>query len=121
MNLTQAQFDYIEANTIRCEVSHRGGGIEIDATDYLDADGGFPLQMTAYQNYLGGGMTGAVAGGIQGRLRDYPKHIQTIALELNEALKEYFYNLSNSEVADYDEWAVSSDFDSQQSRPESAY
>lgn len=109
--------DYFEANTIRCEVSHRGGGIEIDASDYL----GKPLHMTAYQNYLGGGMTGSVQGSIEGRLRDYPKTIQTKALKLNEALKHYFYCLSNDEVANWDEWATSPNFEAQQARPASAY
>lgn len=111
--------DYFEENAIRCEVSHRGGGIEIDATKYLGEK--YPLRMTAYQNYLGGGMTGAVAGSIEGRLRDYPKSIQDKALKLNEALKHYFYCLSNEEVANWDEWAVSPNFEAQQSRPVSAY
>lgn len=112
--------EYFEANTLRLEVSHRGGGIEIDATDFL---GGYPyeLHMTAYQNYLGGGLTGSVLGSIEGRLRDYPKAVQTKALKLNEALKHYFYCLSNDEVANWDEWATTPDFEAQQARPASAY
>lgn len=111
--------DYIEANTLRCEVSHRGGGIEIDATGYLGEK--YPLKMTAYQNYLGGGLTGSVQGSIEGQLRDYPATIQKKALKLNEALKYYFYCISNDIVADWDEWAVSPSFEAQQARPASAY
>lgn len=112
-------FEYIENNTIRLEASHRGGGIEIDATGYLGER--YPLHMTAYQNYLGGGMTGAVLGSIEGRLRDYPKTVQAKALKLNEALKRYYYNITNEIVEEWDEWAVSPDFEAQQRRSGSAY
>lgn len=110
---------YIENNTLRLEVSHRGGGIEIDATGYLG--GKYPLKMTAYQNYLGGGMTGSVLGSVEGCLSDYPKTVQAKAMKLNDALKYYFYCLSNDEVANYDKWAVSSSFQAQQARMGSAY
>lgn len=112
-------FEYIENNTLRLEASHRGGGIEIDATEYLGDR--YPLKMTAYQNYLGGGMTGSVQGAIEGHLRDYPKTIQAKALKLNEALKQYFYNITNDIVQDWDEWAASESYAAQQSRPGSAY
>ncbi len=111
--------EYFEENQIRLDYSHRGGGIEIDATAYLGER--YPLRMTAYQNYLGGGMTGSVQGSIEGALRDYPKTIQAKALKLNEALKQYFYGLTNDEVIDWDEWAASPSFEAQQARPASAY
>ena len=111
--------EYIEGHTLRLDVSHRGGGIEIDAGEYLGDR--YPLKMTAYQNYLGGGMTGSVQGAIEGHLRDYPKTIQARALKLNEALKHYFYCLSNDQVADWDEWATSQSYQDQQNRPASAY
>lgn len=111
--------EYFEDHTLRLEASHRGGGIEIDATDYLGSK--YPLRMTAYQNYLGGGMTGSVQGSIEGRLRDYPKTVQAKALKLNDALKYYFYCITNEIVADWDEWAVSASFEAQQARPASAY
>ena len=42
----------IEQSIIRQQVSPRGGGIEIDLKKW-----GYPNgKMTAYQNYLGGGM-----------------------------------------------------------------
>lgn len=111
--------EYFEDNTIRLDASRRGGGIEIDATGYLGDR--YPLRMTAYQNYLGGGMLGSVQGSIEGHLRDYPKTIQAKALKLNEALKHYFYCITNEEAADWDEWAASPSFEAQQARPASAY
>ncbi len=46
----------LQDNIIREKYSSRGGGIEVDLTAYgYDGE-----KMTAYQNYLGGGMLGAV-------------------------------------------------------------
>ena len=47
----------LEKAIIREKYSSRGGGIEIDLTDF----GYEGEKMTAYQNYLGGGMRGGVA------------------------------------------------------------
>lgn len=113
--------EYIEQNTVRLEASHRGGGIEIDATDWLGDAGRYPLKMTAYQNYLGGGMLGSVQGSIEGSLRDYPEKIQKKALALNEALKHYYYCITNDIVADWDDWATSNSYEEQQARPASGY
>jgi len=47
----------LQDNIIREKYSSRGGGIEIDLTPY-----GYEGQkMSAYQNYLGGGMLGGIA------------------------------------------------------------
>ena len=47
----------IKNAVIREKYTSRGGGIEIDLTQY-----GYPNErMSAYQNYLGGGMLGGVA------------------------------------------------------------
>ena len=47
----------IKDAVIREKYTSRGGGIEIDLTQY-----GYPNnKMSAYQNYLGGGMLGGVA------------------------------------------------------------
>jgi hypothetical protein len=48
--------DKIANAVVRQEVSPRGGGVEIRLDDW-----GYPHhKMTAYQNYLGGGMLGKV-------------------------------------------------------------
>ncbi len=108
--------EYITNNTIRLEVSHRGGGIEIDASEYLKIDG---AKITAYQNYLGCGMTGSIASDRNFETKDKRKLAR--ADKLAEALKRYFYNASNDLVQDYDEWASSDSYESQQNRPNSAY
>ena len=46
----------IKDNVLREQLSSRGGGVEIDLTQF----GYEGEKMTAYQNYLGGGMLGAI-------------------------------------------------------------
>jgi len=100
----------IEANTLRVQTSHRGGGIEI-SLDHLGKKykGG---KMTAYQNYLGGGMLGSIASdcNIEGWSND-----ETL-LTVSEALKEYFHDLTNPD----DEFDGMS-FERRQKMPHSAY
>ena len=55
MDLTMKQINF-EPITLRLQVSSRGGGIEID----LSSLGFKGEKMAAYQNYLGGGLLGAV-------------------------------------------------------------
>lgn len=110
-------FEYIEANTLRLEASHRGGGIEIDASEYLELPN---AKLTAYQNYLGGGMTGAVCADRNFSITSSKKR-EARTLKLQEALKQYYYNITNEIVQDYDDWAASANFEAQQSRPESGY
>lgn len=110
-------FEYIENNTIRCEASHRGGGIEISAEDYLHLP---HARMSAYQNYLGGGMTGSVQSSRNFDVSAGPELLAR-ADKLAEALKEYYYNITNDIVNDWDDWASSESFEAQQSRPSSAY
>jgi len=103
---------YITANTLRCEVSHRGGGIEIDASEYLKIEG---ARMTAYQNYLGGGMLGSVNSDKNFTTKNKQKSDRVEKLQT--ALKQYFHGLT---VHDEDEWENCS-FEEGQSRPASAY
>lgn len=108
--------EYIEANTIRLEASRRGGGIEIDASDYLELPG---AKISAYQNYLGGGMLGAVQSDRNFSITSSKKR-EARAKVLAEELKRYFHNLTNEQAGDYDEWSAS-DFEANQTRPGSAY
>ena len=51
----------MEFKVIREKLSSRGGGIEIDLTPFgFDGE-----RMTAYQNYLGGGMLGSINNAIK--------------------------------------------------------
>lgn len=101
--------------TLRLEVSYRGGGIEIDLTRF-----GFRGEkMSAYQNYLGGGMLGRICANDTIRAYDKP-HTQKQADKLDriaERLKMYFHTLSNH--AD-DEWENQT-YEQNQNMPVSGY
>jgi hypothetical protein len=106
--------EYIEKYIVRCDAGYRGGGIEIDCSElfpYIEEAG-----MTADQNYLGGGMLGAVqsSNNFESELRK--KDRNTFAA-LREALKRYFHNLTNHEDDEYE----SATYEQNQLRPKSAY
>jgi hypothetical protein len=94
--------------TLRKEISSRGGGIEIS----LDTLGFKGVRMTAYQNYLGGGMLGGVANNCT--IRDWETEPKLV--EIAEQLKEYYFNLTNPDEG----WERVS-FEQNQSMPTSAY
>ncbi len=105
--------EYIENHILRCEASYRGGGIEIDCTElfpYIEE-----ARMTAYQNYLGGGILGAIQSdnNFEGVLK---KKDRQKFEGLREALKRYFHNLTNHE----DEWE-SETYEQNQRKPKAAY
>jgi hypothetical protein len=78
-----------EEITLRLEVSSRGGGIEIDLTRK-----GFPgHKMAAYQNYLGGGMLGAI--GVNNTIKCCNRKRFKKLDEIGEELKRYYFDLSN--------------------------
>ena len=104
-----------EVEVLRLEVSNRGGGIEINLTPF-----GFEYErMAAYQNYLGGGMLGAVQVNdtIHARGEVVDEDSEKLLTELGEELKKYFHNLTNE---GQDEWGSSS-YEENQSRAASAY
>jgi hypothetical protein len=47
---------HVELPVLRSQISHRGGGFEVD----LMLAGWPQVRMTAYQNYLGGGLIGRI-------------------------------------------------------------
>jgi hypothetical protein len=86
----QIQFSEIQT---RLEVSSRGGGIEIDLTRFgLKGE-----RMSAYQNYMGGGMLGRICA--NDTIRAYNKHCTTKQSEkldkIAERLKQYYHLLTN--------------------------
>ena len=98
-----------EFNIIREKLSSRGGGIEIT----LDNFGYEGEKMTAYQNYLGGGMLGSISSDCtMSCWREDSK-----LLEVSQELKRHFHKLTNPEN---DEWA-SATFDEIQARPSRGY
>ena len=98
-----------EFKVLRQEVSTRGGGIEIDLQNY-GYEGG---KMTAYQNYLGGGMLGAIQSDCN--IRDWRGDNELV--EVSSELMRYFHSLTNH---DWDEWEDCT-FEQTQLRPSSAY
>lgn len=95
-----------EEITLRSQISSRGGGIEI-SLDSLGYDGG---KMTAYQNYLGGGILGRVCS-------DCNIAMDEKLEEIAEQLRQYFHTLTNPEEGSWEHFS----FDRNQKLPESAY
>jgi len=77
---------------IRQELSHRGGGIEIA----LDNFGFEDEKMTAYQNYLGGGMLGRILNDCT--INGWSQNEKLV--EIAEDLSQYFHSLIQPE----DDW-----------------
>lgn len=98
-----------EAITLRKQVTSRGGGIEVA----LDTLGWPDVKMTAYQNYLGGGMLGRVANSCT--ISDW----ETVPalVEIAEQLRQYFFYLTNPEAGEWE----SVTFEQNQSMSVSAY
>lgn len=120
MKVTRAN---VEACILREEVSTRGGGVEIA----LDRFGFKGERMAAYQNYLGGGLLGAVCvndtiranfsgrAAVTKQLR-YSSEFEKLD-QIGEVLKRYFHEKTNPGE---DTWE-GSDYESNQRRPSSAY
>jgi hypothetical protein len=98
-----------EEITLRCKVSPRGGGIEIS----LDTLGFKGVKMSAYQNYLGGGMLGRVCSDCTVRDWQDSEVLQGIAVQL----MQYFHTLTNPEEGEWE----SLSFEQNQGLSESAY
>ena len=103
----------IEDNIIRIDASRRGGGIEIDVSELF----GEGCKMSAYQNYLGGGLLGAIQSDINFMPSEEQKEN---VLKLSEELKRYFHDITNEEASEYDEWNGMS-YEKNQSMPTSGY
>ena len=103
-----------EEIVLRQELSHRGGGIEIS----LDTLGFEGEKMTAYQNYLGGGMLGRVCS--NDTIRAYQSFVEdSVCKELDEIaeqLRRYFFELTNPDS----EWESQS-YEQNQKMPSRAY
>lgn len=85
-----------EKITLRKEVSSRGGGIEVS----LDTLGFKGVKMTAYQNYLGGGMLGKVANDCNLPTKEWQANNKLV--EIAKQLSEYYFNLTNPEEGEFE-------------------
>lgn len=105
----------IKAAIIRQELSTRGGGIEIS----LDSFGFKGEKMSAYQNYLGGGMLGSIKTNDTIR-RQTAKTDEKTTKKLDviaNKLARYFHSLTNHKGDEFEE----ATFEQNQMRPVSAY
>lgn len=81
--------------TLRLEVSSRGGGIEI-ALDSFGYEGG---KMTAYQNYLGGGMLGRVCSDCN--IRNWREDDNLVSIA--EKLRMHYHGLTSDQSISYEQ------------------
>lgn len=72
----------IKENIVREEYSHRGGGCEIDLSSYGYED----EFLSAYQNYLGGGMLGTIGNSCT--VEDWRKDNKLVRLA--QELRDYY-------------------------------
>ena len=99
-------YSKIENAVLRIATGHRGGGVEIA----LDAFGFKGAKMTAYQNYLGGGMISSIANDCT--ISDWANNAKLSKIADN--LRLYYFNQQNDNGS-------LDDFDSLQNRSISAY
>lgn len=76
-----------DTQVLKEKITSRGGGIEIEITK-----GGFKgVRMTAYQNYLGGGILGRVCSDCN--IKQWQKHDELVTIA--EELRKHFHSLTN--------------------------
>ncbi len=100
----------MEFKVIRQKITTRGGGVEIDLTP-LGFDG---HKMSAYQNYLGGGMLGGIA--VNDTIRSQASNVR-LQLEfshrfkeldeIGERLREFYSDLAGINIEDYEGRTIS--------------
>lgn len=92
--------EFIKAHIITSDVSYRGGSLKVDVSELFET-GDEPAIMGAYQNYLGGGMAGAIQTGRQFDISGFSAKDQKIYNTMAEACKRYFYDLNNGGGDEY--------------------
>lgn len=96
-----------EDSILRQQVSSRGGGVEICLSEF-----GFDGKMTAYQNYLGGGLLSSIGNSCN--IPNWRKDEKLV--EIAENLSRYYHELTNPDT----EWEGAT-FEELQRRPLSAF
>lgn len=92
--------NYIEENTIECDVSYRGGSLKVDVSGLFDT-GDEEAVMGAYQNYLGGGIAGAIQIGRMFDISGFSEKDRATYEALADECKRYFYDLNNGGGDEY--------------------
>ena len=108
MKLKYRQF--IEDNTKDCNISYRGGILKIDVSDLFPEleEAGEDAIMGASQNYLGGGIAGAITTGRMFALDILTAENRKVYEELAGEVKKYFYELNNGGGDEYMQEEVNS-------------
>lgn len=106
--MTKLRFN-VESRIVRSSISNRGGGIEI-TLDGLNRGKYNGLKMTAYQNYLGGGMLGSISNDCQAEHWSNDEYLVRVSDRINrhffELMFDYFdeneyQNLQKRSVSAY--------------------
>lgn len=103
--------ELVRENIIREKISNRGGGVEVDLGFVSEDFEG--EKMSAYQNYLGGGMLGSIAN--DSTISNWKSNIELV--KVAKHLSKYLYKATNGTA---DEWSEGS-FEEVQKRSLSAY
>lgn len=76
---------HLEDHITKATIHYRGGGVELDLSDFGYED----EYLSAYQNYLGGGLLGAVAH--SSTMTHWQQHPDLVRLAAE--LRDYYLNL----------------------------
>lgn len=95
--------EFIEENTTDCDISYRGGVLKINVSELFPelAESGEEAIMGASQNYLGGGIAGAISTGRMFDIELLTAKNKKVYAVLAEEVKKYFYELNNGGGDDY--------------------
>lgn len=109
----------IEAHVTECDASYRGGTIKVDVSEL------FPnvedAVMGAYQNYLGGGLRGAIVGAAMFESDELSAKDQKVFEDLKERIKRYFYDITADPENSMNDECNTLGYEKQQSLPVSGY
>lgn len=98
------EFD-IESNILDGDISYRGGTLKIDVSSlfpYIGEDESSEAVMGAYQNYLGGGIAGAIIGAAKFDPSELKTDEEREAFEIiKERIKKFFYEANNGGGDEY--------------------
>lgn len=100
--------EYIEQNTIKCDVSYRGGVLKVDISGMLTEtsnqnieNAGEEAHAGASQNYLGGGIAGRITTGRSFDTELLTKGDQKKYEQFCTAVIEYFHDINNGGGDEY--------------------
>lgn len=98
---------FVRENAFEADISYRGGNLKVDATELFPSLGRRAV-VGAYQNYLGGGIAGAIVGAAMfdpSELTPFTPEGEVAERDIFpavlEACKVYFHELNNGGGDEY--------------------